>query len=224
MAERIVVINPNSTTAVTDAMDEAVDRFRFQGGPEIECMTLEGAPPGLECQRDLDSVVMPLSHLVEREDNSASAFVVACFSDPGVPLLREITKRPVFGICEAGLTSAMNLGERIGVISILPGAVRRHGRIARAHGIESRFAGSIPINMGVVELEQGEKVMARMTEVGTRLRDERGADVVVMGCAGMARYRDELQDTLGLPVVEPTQAGVGMALTAVQAGYRRKAA
>ncbi len=116
------------------------------------------------------------------------------------------------------------MAERIGVISILPGAVRRHGRIARAHGIESRFAGSIPINMGVVELEQGEKVMARMTEVGTRLRDERGADVVVMGCAGMARYRDELQDTLGLPVVEPTQAGVGMALTAVQAGYRRKAA
>jgi Asp/Glu/hydantoin racemase len=130
----------------------------------------------------------------------------------------------VFGIAEAGLTSAMNLGDRVGVIAILPGSVRRLARVARAHGIDSRFAGSIAIDMGVVELEKGEGVLARLTDAGSRLRDERGADVVVMGCAGMARHRDALQDALGLPVVEPTQAAVGMALTAVQAGYRRKAA
>jgi Asp/Glu/hydantoin racemase len=53
------------------------------------------------------------------------------------------------------------------------------------------------------------------------LRDADGADVLVMGCAGMARYRDRLQATVGLPVVEPTQAAVGMALARVRLGWER---
>ena len=54
-----------------------------------------------------------------------------------------------------------------------------------------------------------------MIEVGGRLRDEHGADVLVLGCAGMAQYRGALADALGLPVVDPTQAAVTMAIGAV---------
>jgi Asp/Glu/hydantoin racemase len=57
--------------------------------------------------------------------------------------------------------------------------------------------------------------MARMVEVGRRLRDVHGADVVVLGCAGMAQYRGALADALGVPVVDPTQAAVTMAIGAV---------
>ena len=60
----------------------------------------------------------------------------------------------------------------------------------------------------------------RMTEAGFALRDQKGADVVVMGCAGMARYRERLEDAIGCPVVDPTQAAVGMAITAAQLRYR----
>jgi Asp/Glu/hydantoin racemase len=58
-----------------------------------------------------------------------------------------------------------------------------------------------------------------MVEVGRELKERDGADVIVMGCAGMARYRDRLQESLGIPVVEPTQAAVGMALARVQLGW-----
>jgi allantoin racemase len=58
-----------------------------------------------------------------------------------------------------------------------------------------------------------------MSEVGAALRDRHGADVLVMGCAGMARYRDALQRAVGLPVVEPTQAAVAMALGRVRLGW-----
>jgi Asp/Glu/hydantoin racemase len=47
-----------------------------------------------------------------------------------------------------------------------------------------------------------------------------GADVLVMGCAGMARYRGPLEQALGVPVVDPSQAATGMALTALRLGYR----
>jgi allantoin racemase len=56
------------------------------------------------------------------------------------------------------------------------------------------------------------------------LTETHGADVLVMGCAGMARYRAALEETLGVPVIDPTQAAVGMAISWVQLGLRPRAA
>ena len=216
MSERIIVINPNSTTEVTEGIDRALEPLRLPGGPEIECLTLAEGPPGIESQRHVDGVIVPLCKLVEQRDNDASAFVIACFSDPGLHAVRETTRKPVFGIAEAGILTAMTQGERFGIIAILRTSLARHLRYVRALGVESRFAGEEPIGLGVVELGQQDLVLERMTEVGRRLRDERGADVLVMGCAGMTRYRAPLEEALGMPVVEPTQAATGMAITAVR--------
>jgi Asp/Glu/hydantoin racemase len=57
-----------------------------------------------------------------------------------------------------------------------------------------------------------------MSAVGARLRDHHGADVIVMGCAGMAALRNRLEQNLGVPVVEPVQAAVGMAMGSVASG------
>jgi Asp/Glu/hydantoin racemase len=220
MTERIVVINPNSTEAVTRGIDAALDPLRFAGGPRIDCLTLQEGPPGVQTQRDVDHVIAPLCRLVQREDNAADAFVIACFSDPGLHSARETTRRPVFGISEAGVTTALNLGSAIGIIAILPVSVTRHARYFRGLGLSQRIAGERPIDMGVVELADEKKTLARMTEIGRELRDRDGADVLVMGCAGMARYRARMEAELGIPVVDPTQAAVAMAIGAVRLGYR----
>ena len=55
----------------------------------------------------------------------------------------------------------------------------------------------------------------RMTDAGMRLRDRCSADVLVLACAGMARYRSRLQSRLGIPVIDPTQAATGIALDAL---------
>jgi allantoin racemase len=59
-----------------------------------------------------------------------------------------------------------------------------------------------------------------MRAVGTRLRDHDGADVLVLGCAGMAQYRAGLEAEVGLPVIDPTQAAVTMAIGAVRLAKR----
>src|SRR5262245_27197606 len=112
MAERIVVINPNSTEAVTRAIDEAMAPLRLAGDPEIVCRTLHEGPPGVETQRDADSVIAPLCRKIAAEDAEASAFVVACFSDPGLHSARETTRKPVLGIAECGVLTALTLGQR----------------------------------------------------------------------------------------------------------------
>jgi Asp/Glu/hydantoin racemase len=220
MTAPILVINPNSSTRVTEDIDRALDVLRGPGGVAIECLTLAEGPPGIETERHVDQVVAPLCRLVEVRDNEAAAFVIACFSDPGLHALREVTRKPVLGIAECGLLTALTLGERVGIVSILAGSIPRHRRMLRALGIEGRIAGDLPLGLGVGELAAEEVALARMTEIGGRLRDDSGADVLVMGCAGMARYRGRLEAALSLPVIDPTQAAVGMALTAVRLNYR----
>ena len=219
MADTIIVINPNSTVAVTAAMDEGVAPLRIPGGPAIECLTLAEGPPGIESQSDADNVIAPLCNTIRARDDEAAAFVVACFSDPGLHSARDVTRKPVLGIAECGILSALTLGQRFGIIAILAKSVPRHLRYVGAMGLSGRLAGDLPIGLGVTELSREDVTLKRMIETGALLRDDKGADVLVMGCAGMARYRGRLQAALGIPVVEPTQAAVAMAIGRVRLGW-----
>src|SRR5947209_9653668 len=113
-SERILVINPNSTQAVTDGIDRAMEPLRMSGGPAIECVTLKEGPPGIETQAHVESVVAPISAAVKSRDNDCSAFVIACYSDPGLHAAREVTTKPVLGIAACGFPAAMPLGPRCG--------------------------------------------------------------------------------------------------------------
>jgi allantoin racemase len=214
---RILVINPNSTETCSAAIDRAAEPFRLAGGPRIDCATLAEGPPGIQSQCDSDSVVPHLHALVQREP--ADAYVIACFSDPGVQSLRERTGRPVIGIAEAGMTAALSLGERFGVVAILPSSVARQRRTVRAYGLGERYAASRSIGLEVPELADGERTRAAMIRAGERLRDEDGADVLILGCAGMADQRAPLAEATGLPVVEPSQAAIARAIGSVLQGW-----
>ena len=218
MYDRILVINPNSTVAVTRAIDDAMAPLRIAGGPEIACLTLEDGPPGVESQTDADAVIQPLCRVIREQELDAAAFVIACFSDPGLFSAREATAKPVLGIAECGILTALTLGHRFGVISILARSVPRHLRYIAAMGLGQRLAGDLPIGLGVTELADARVTLMRMIDVGRRLRDGHGADVLVMGCAGMARYRGDHEEAVRIPVVEPTQAAVTMALGRVRLG------
>jgi len=219
MADRILVINPNSTDAVTRGIDEAMEALRFAGGPGIDCVTLCAGPPAVESQTDADSVILPLCRLIRESEARATAFVIACFSDPGLFSAREATAKPVFGIAECGILTALTLGHRFGVIAILARSVPRHLRYIAAMGVRARLAADLPVGLGVLELADARTTLARMIETGRRLRDQHGADVLVMGCSGMARYRADLEEAVQLPVVEPTQAAVAMAIGRLRLGW-----
>jgi len=219
MSARILVINPNSSETVTRGIDEAVEPLRMAGGPSIECMTLKEGPPGIETQQHVDSVVAPMLELIRQKEQHYSAFVIGCYSDPGLHSLREATKKPVLGISECGILTALTLGQKFGVIAILRQSIPRHLRTIGALGVTERLAGELPVGLGVAELADEAKTFGRMIEAGKALRDLHGADVIVMGCAGMARYRKPLQDAIGIPVVEPTQAAVAMAIGRVRLNW-----
>ena len=210
----ILVINPNSTRDVTAHIDRSLQGLRFADGPRIVCDTLLTGPPGIESQAHVDGTSERLlAYFAANPDHrKAQAVVLACFSDPGLYALREVLPCPVLGSAECAYLTAAARGERFGVISILARVVARHRRQVRLLGLEHKLAADLPIERSVVALSDEEATFGRMREVGGRLVTEHGADVVVMGCAGMARYRDRLEDALQVPVIDPTQAAVAMAI------------
>lgn len=209
----ILTINPNSSRNVTEAIDQALAPLRLAAGPRIDVVDLPEGPPGIMTQQDSDGVILPLCRLVK--DHPADAFVIACFSDPGLHAVREAAGgRPVMGIAEWGLLRALTLGERFGIIALSSNSVRRQQRMVRTMGIDGRYAASWPV--GVSAAQSAElSIRDRMIEAGRALRDQARADVVVLGCAGMASHRSAIEEAIGCPVVEPSQQAVAAAMGAL---------
>lgn len=220
--DTLIIINPNSSQTVTAGIDRAVDPLRRFGIP-IRCLTLAEGPLGIESQKQADLTIPPMLALAAAQKDAAG-YVIACFGDPGLHALRDQTALPVVGIQEAAVMSALTLGQRFGVIAILPASIPRHLRAFGAMGVLDRLAGDRALGLGVADLSDADKSLAAMIATGRRLRDADGADVLIMGCAGMAQYRATLETETGLPVVEPCQAGAALALSHIALNQSHKGA
>jgi Asp/Glu/hydantoin racemase len=112
--------------------------------------------------------------------------------------------------------TALARAETFGVIAIMQRSIARHMRYLRQMGLTDRLAGERPLEMSVAETASGDRTLDRMIEVGRALKEQDGAKAILMGCAGMARHRRSLEEALDIPVIDPTQAAVTMALGALQ--------
>lgn len=210
---RILVINPNSSTACGAGIDAAVAPFRHAGGPAIDVMTLRNGPAAIYSWRDWHAAVEPLCRCIE--DEPADIYVVACASDPGIEAARATTQRPVLGVFRSAVAAAIARGERFGVVAIVDASIARHHAALRAIGLEQRLAVEIALNVTMDTLLDPAAARSRLIDAARRCADA-GAETVILGCTGMAHHRAAIEDAIGVPVIEPCQAAAALAvLTAV---------
>jgi allantoin racemase len=209
---RILVINPNCSEACSDGISRAIALFRFPGGPVLDVVTLREGPPAITTWRHWHAVVEPMCQLVERSD--ADVYVIACASDPGIEAVRTATTRPVLGIFRSAVASAAARAERFGVIAMVDASEARHRAALRAMGLESRLAGEVALNISMETLLDPQAARAGLIAAGHELATL-GAETIILGCTGMAHHQEALRDAVRLPVIEPAQAAVGLAVTLV---------
>ncbi len=207
----IVVINPNSNQTVTDNLSLALQSLVITGGPQVFCETLHDGPYGIESQADIDAVIPLLCKRVS-SDEGTDAFVIACYSDPALAECRELTAKPVLGIQECGILTALSRGGQFGVIALSQVSVERHLKYIREMGVIDRLAKERAVGLSVEESAQGTDTFSHLCAVGEKLRDSDGANSVILGCAGMAKHRAALENHLGIPVIDPVQAATSMAI------------
>jgi allantoin racemase len=209
---RILVINPNCSADCSAGIDASIAPFRFAGGPVLEAVTLAEGPPAIYSWRDWHAAAEPMCRLVTKEP--ADAYVIACASDPGIEAVRSVTDRPVFGVFRTAVAAAVARAERFGVIAIVEASKARHMLALRAMGLADRLAAEVALNVTMEALLDPVLTRARLIAAGRELAAA-GAGAVVLGCTGMAHHRAAIADAVGLPVIEPCQAGVLQAIGAV---------
>lgn len=208
--KRILVINPNSSAAVTRGLAAALEGWP---GARFDVSLMPEAPATIASERDVSRAGVAVAERIAAE--SADAYVIACFSDPGLAMARSLTDAPVIGIQEAGILTAMARADRFGIIALSPGSVARHIRRMRAMGVLDRLVGELALD-GVSAEAAGtsDAVFAMTCALGARLVAQ-GAGAIVPGCAGFAPRRAQLEQHLGVPVIDPVQAACAIALGAV---------
>lgn len=205
--DRILVINPNSSACVTQAIDTALTALRARSPFGIDVVDIPQAPAGVALQSDADHAAPLVQALIAR--HKAAAYAIACFSDPGLYGARENAPgTPIRGIGESAILHALTKGERFGIIALSEKSVFRQRRLIRCMGVTERYAGSCPIDTSAAGATD-HRLLNRMVEAAGHLRRQ-GADILVMGCAGMAHFQAELEKQCNVPVIEPTQATVAL--------------
>lgn len=206
----IFVLNPNSSASVTEGISAALNSFKGIGF-EVGCITSLEGPPGIETDQHVAEAAERLEGQI-RGLTSVSAVVVACFSDPGVEQTAPKYSFPVLGIREAAAKTALRLGKSFGVVAMGPASIPRHMAAFSEMGILDRVAGDRSVDLSMTDMLNCDVALPRLIETALKLRDVDGADVIVLGCAGMPSYKTEIEEATGLPIVEPCAAGVALAI------------
>ena len=215
MKPNILVINPNSNECVTRGIDQAMQSCRTKHGVNISCSTLTEGPFGIETDEDI-KVVVPLIVSEINNNQDSDAFVIACYSDPGLNESRTLSKKPVFGIHESAVSLSATYERRFGVLALGRESIQRHIAYVRHLGYQAFHAGERPLDISVDEAANGPDVLRKIIDTGRQLIDEDGAETLILGCAGLAAHRKAAQQELGVPVIDPVQAAVTMAAESLQ--------
>ena len=211
MRPKILVINPNSNKSVTDALTESLTGF--SEAADVTCCTLDDGPFGIETDEERAQVVPLIIGKIERSAQY-DAFVIACYCDPGLTACRAHFDKPVFGMQESAVGQAASGGRRFGVLALSDDSIRGHLVYLEKLGFTNQLAGELPLDVSVDESANDPGTLEKILQQGQRLIDELGAEVIVLGCAGMAAHKSPATDALQVPVIEPVEAAVAAAIAA----------
>ncbi|MCS7249250.1 MAG: aspartate/glutamate racemase family protein, partial [Anaerolineales bacterium] len=203
---KALVINPNTSPAMT-AEIESTARRCFQG--EWQCVVCHApaGPESLESWYDYHLATVCVFPLVLQPPEAVDGILLACFGDPGIFALKEVSPVPLIGIAEASMALALLLGGRFGILAGMRRAVELMDSMVRTYGLEARYAGCESLEMRVLSFdEQPERTLDALVSCAERLR-ARGADVLLLGCAGLTAFVERFQKRVAMPVIDPVEAG-----------------
>ncbi len=213
-----LIINPNTTESMTtDIATSASKVFR----PPWQCLAVQppGGPESIESWFEMNLATTALLPVI-REHASVDGVVLACFGDPGLFALREILPVPVVGVAEASFLTACMIGFKFGILVGAPKDVPAMENLLWTYGLEKRYAGSWPMEMAVLEMHTDREQSMHRLATGAELLVNRGAEVILLGCAGLSSFQASLQENLGLPVVDPVESACWQLRALVEMGLR----
>ena len=217
----IHVVNPNTTTSMTDKIAAAA-RAVASTGVEILATQPETGPVSIEGYYD-EAFAIPgmLMRILEAEKAGAQAHVIACFDDTGLDAARSAVSSPVIGIGEAAYHVASLIAGKFSVVTTVAQAIPVMEHNLVRYGLASRCARVRAGGFEVLALEdEGSDARAKISAEIEAAKAEERAEAIVLGCAGMADLAADLSTEHGLPVIDGVAAAVALAEGLIKLGVK----
>ena len=216
---RILVINPNSTTSMTEKIANAA-RNVAHSDTEIIPVTSSQAPPSIQGYYDVAMCLSGLINEVQRAENF-DAIVVACFDDTGIDAIRCIVEVPVLGIGEAAYHAAAMLANRFSVITTLSRSVAGIEANLMRYGLMAKCAKVRATDIPVLKLEENDPETIALIEQSIKTAIENdSAEAIVLGCAGMTDLMDQLTEKFKIPIIDGVSCATNFAEALVKSGLK----
>lgn len=217
---RILVANVNTTETMTEGIAEAA-RAVASAGTEIIPITPDfGAE---SCEGNFESYLAAIAVMdaVVRYEGEYDAVIQAGYGEHGREGLQELLTVPVVDITEAAASTAMYLGRSYSVVTTLDRTVPLIEDRLILGGLHDRCASVRSSGMSVLELEsEPERAIDAIVAEAQLAVDVDRAEVIVLGCGGMAELKDRVVERCGVPVVDGVQAAVAVAEGLVNLGLQ----
>ena len=207
---RIVVMNCNTSHAMTAAIGRQATTYA-RPGTRIEAWQPNWGPESAEGYYDSFITAAAVLDRLHGLPADVDAVVMAGFGEHGREGARELLGIPVVDITEAAAQFAMLLGPRYGVVTTLARACAQIRDSLTVAGLEGRCVAIEAADVPVLDLDADPGAALDAMHTAGRRALDRGAEVLVLGCAGMAGMSEQLGAKLGVPVVDGIAAAVALA-------------
>jgi Asp/Glu/hydantoin racemase len=204
---RLLVINPNTTQSITDLV---VGHVRTAIGPGFEIIPATGRFGCAYITSEACYAVGAHAALdcLEKHGAGCDAVLLACFGDPGLFALKEVSRVPVLGLAEASMAEATAAGGRFAIVT--GGAAWKPilERFAAQLGYAGRLAGvrTVSLTGGQIAADP-DAALATLTEECRRAAEQDGARAVILGGAGLAGLAARIADRVSVAVLDSVLVG-----------------
>lgn len=215
---RILVVNVNTTESITQTI---ADQARSVASPGTEIVGLTPYFGAESVEGNFESYLAAIAVMdrVMAYDQPFDAVIQAGYGEHGREGLQELLNVPVVDITEAAATTAMFLGHAYSVVTTLDRTVPLIEDRLKLAGLYQRCASVRASGMAVLELEEhplaAMEAIVRQAELAIR---EDKAEVICLGCGGMAGLDERIRQRTGVPVVDGVTAAVTIAEGLVRLG------
>ena len=215
---RILVVNVNTTESITDTIAQQA-RAVASPGTEIVGLTPYFGAESVEGNFESYLAAIAVMDRVMAYDQPFDAVIQAGYGEHGREGLQELLNVPVVDITEAAASTAMFLGHAYSVVTTLDRTVPLIEDRLKLAGLYQRCASVRASGMAVLELEEDPlgamEAIVRQAELA--IRDDK-AEVICLGCGGMAGLDEQIRQRTGVPVVDGVTAAVMVAESLVRLG------
>jgi len=205
---RIVLINPNTSTEVTDLLARSARRGAG-AGTDLVPRTAAVGVPYISNRAEATIGARQVLEILAAETATVDGAIVAAFGDPGLGEARELFDYPVVGLAEAGMLTACMLGRRFGIVTFARALGGWYRECVAWHGLAGRCSGirSLDEPFGALDTVAEEK-SARLVALAAECIERDGADVIVLAGAPLAGLAASVRNAIPVPTVDCAIAAV----------------